>query len=64
MPERETPFHRRDTTPGALVAECAGDYGTGEGAQVPIVDDLITVGWWTYWWRPDLKRLDAILTTD
>jgi hypothetical protein len=38
--------------------------GTGQGAQVPVVGDLITVGWWTYYWRPDLNRFDAILTTD
>ena len=38
--------------------------GTGGGARVPVVGDLITVGWWTYYWRPDVKRFDAILTTD
>lgn len=38
--------------------------GTGERAQVPVVGDLITVGWWTYYWRRDVKRFDAILTTD
>ena len=38
--------------------------GTGERVRVPVVGDLFTVGWWTYYWRPDLKRFEAILTTD
>jgi hypothetical protein len=38
--------------------------GTGERARIPVVGDLFTVGWWTYYWRPDLGRFDAILTTD
>ncbi len=38
--------------------------GTGRGAEVPVVGDLITVGWWTYYWRPDLERFGAVLTTD
>lgn len=38
--------------------------GVGEGARIPVVGDLFTVGWWTYYWRPDLQRFDAILTTD
>ena len=38
--------------------------GTGERVRIPVVGDLVTVGWWTYYWRPDLERFDAILTTD
>lgn len=38
--------------------------GTGERVWIPVVGDLFTVGWWTYYWRPDLQRFDAILTTD
>jgi hypothetical protein len=38
--------------------------GAGSGAQVSVVGDLVTVGWWTYYWRPDLNRFGAILTTD
>ena len=38
--------------------------GTGQGVRVPVVGDLITMGWWTSYWRPDLKRFDSILTTD
>jgi len=38
--------------------------GTGERVRIPVVGDLFTVGWWTYYWRPDLGRFDAILTTD
>lgn len=38
--------------------------GQGEGVRVRVFGDLITVGWSTYYWRPDLKRFDAILTTD
>jgi hypothetical protein len=38
--------------------------GTGERVRVVVVGDLITMGWSTYYWRPDLRRFDAILTTD
>ena len=38
--------------------------GTGARVRIPVVGDLFTVGWWTYYWRPDLDRFDAILTTD
>ena len=38
--------------------------GKGEGVRVRVFGDLITVGWSTYYWRRDLKRFDAILTTD
>ena len=38
--------------------------GRGERVRVRVVGDLITVGWSTYYWRPDLKRFDTILTTD
>jgi hypothetical protein len=37
---------------------------TGGGEKVRVVGDLITMGWFTYYWRPDLKRFEAILTTD
>lgn len=38
--------------------------GTGRRAEIPVVGDLITVGWWTYYWRPDVGRFGAVLTTD
>ncbi len=38
--------------------------GRGERVRVRVVGDLITVGWSTYYWRPDLKLFDAIATTD
>jgi hypothetical protein len=38
--------------------------GKSERVSVPVVGDLFTVGWWTYYWRADLGRFDAILTTD
>jgi hypothetical protein len=38
--------------------------GTGGGEKVRVFGDLITMGWSTYYWRPDLKRFDSILTTD
>jgi hypothetical protein len=38
--------------------------GTGRTAEIPVVGDLITVGWWTYYWRPDVGRFGAVLTTD
>jgi len=38
--------------------------GTGKPAQVTVVGDLITIGWWTYYWRRDLGRFERILTSD
>lgn len=38
--------------------------GTGVRARTSVVGDLFTVGWWTYYWRPDLRRFDRILTSD
>ena len=38
--------------------------GRGGSVSVPVAGDLFTVGWWTYYWRADLERFDAILTTD
>ena len=38
--------------------------GTGKPARAAVVGDLITVGWWTYYWRPDLRRFQEILTSD
>lgn len=50
--------------PGGGIFQGPDFEGNGEGVRVPVVGDLITVGWWTYYWRPDLKRFDSILTTD
>ena len=38
--------------------------GTGQPTAIHVVGDLFTVGWWTYYWRPELRRFEAILTTD
>src|SRR5262245_211910 len=38
--------------------------GTGKPAQVTVGGDLITIGWWTYYWRRDLGRFERILTSD
>lgn len=38
--------------------------GTGTPARAAVVGDLITVGWWTYYWHPDLRRFEGILTSD
>jgi hypothetical protein len=50
--------------PQAGTFEAPDFEGTGARARIPVVGDLFTVGWWTYYWRPDLERFDAILTTD
>lgn len=50
--------------PPAGIFEAPDFDGDGESVSVPVAGDLFTVGWWTYYWRPDLKRFDAILTTD
>lgn len=50
--------------PHAGVFQSPDFEGRRDSVQVPVVGDLITVGWWTYYWRPDRKRFDAILTTD
>ncbi len=38
--------------------------GSGAGARVRVVGDLVTMGWFTYYWRPDVRRFDSIITTD
>jgi hypothetical protein len=38
--------------------------GTGSGTKVRVFGDLITMGWSTYYWRPDLNRFGSVLTTD
>ena len=38
--------------------------GTGQRIGIRVVGDLFTVGWWTYYWHPELRRFEAILTTD
>ena len=38
--------------------------GRGHGERVRVFGDLVTMGWSTYYWRPDLGRFEAILTTD
>ncbi len=50
--------------PRAGIFEGPDFEGSGERVRVRVVGDLITMGWSTYYWRPDLKRFDAILTTD
>lgn len=52
------------TKPQAGTFQAPDFEGTGERVRIPVVGDLFTVGWWTYYWRPDLDRFDAILTTD
>ncbi|HET8529885.1 MAG TPA: hypothetical protein VFO08_01950 [Methylomirabilota bacterium] len=52
------------TRPQAGTFQAPDFEGTGDSVRIPVVGDLFTVGWWTYYWRPDLDRFDAILTTD
>ena len=35
-----------------------------EENPVAVVGDLFSVGWYTYFWNKDLKRLDHIATVD
>jgi hypothetical protein len=38
--------------------------GTGSAEKVRVFGDLITMGWSTFYWRPDLRQFESILTTD
>lgn len=35
-----------------------------EGGKLHVSGDLVTLGWYTYYWRSDLRRFDWVLTTD
>jgi hypothetical protein len=50
--------------PQSGIFEAPDFEGAGRGERVRVVGDLVTVGWSTYYWRPALRRFDAILTTD
>jgi len=50
--------------PGTGIFEAPDFEGSGERARVHVFGDLITMGWFTHYWRPDVQRFDAILTTD
>jgi len=50
--------------PATGIFEAPDFEGRGVGARVRVVGDLVTMGWFTYYWRPDVGRFDAILTTD
>lgn len=52
------------TRPRTGIFEGPDFEGNGERVRVRVFGDLVTMGWSTYYWRPDLKRFDAILTTD
>jgi hypothetical protein len=50
--------------PQSGIFEAPDFEGTGGGEKVRVIGDLITMGWFTYYWRPELNRFGAILTTD
>jgi len=58
----EGPFCVR--RPPSGIFEAPAFEGTGEGVRVRVVGDLITMGWFTYYWRPEVTRFESILTTD
>jgi hypothetical protein len=50
--------------PPAGIFEAPDFEGTGQPARVRVVGDLVSMGWFTYYWRPDIMGFDAIITTD
>lgn len=63
--ELRPPVNRRGWTgPSCTPRPPAGVFKSQEGGKLHVSGDLVTVGWYTYYWRPDLKRFDAVLTSD
>lgn len=52
------------TGPSCTARPPSGIFEYLEDGKLRVSGDLVTVGWYTYYWRPDLKRFDAILTSD